>query len=580
MNFFDYALRDLPSNLFKRNGTTLKDIAIPSGTTTSAISRSGPPIVAGSPASVTIGLGATKVYSFAEDNFDAGRENYPFTLSIVLAPITVTQNMAVFGHYMTAPSDGFCVDQDNIIFRIRFMAGDVQVKWEYPDFPEAYLLHGVYTPNNIKLYVNGNLVGVAEVPPDYLASGFKTASEGFLYGGMTNAANDVAQIDAPASYPYALREEQVQAQFNALRDVVPMEINVASQGGIAIDGTDRRVYDQKVFNATNSWEGIAATNVSSSTGELVPQVDQTTGASVAGTWTGLYVIDNPDVATLSGIKAEWNGNGLFTVQSSLDGGTTWSAITNGELIPTSQGLNPAGKTLLVRVSFTGGVVADTSEVRDLTLTTYADNYIYTINNDARKLNIIGSVATTLETNQPIELSKRPGIHAYGGFLTMGQDTDGTALGIQTLEFIVNPNGVASGSGGYLLDTRPYGGTAYMWLPEATGQWSWAGASAVYINGQVATSPVAAVKGDSVHIIFVFPALFNTAVDIAAGQQVAEYNLIAAYSTAFTAAQAAAQFANYSSIPTMPVTEVGIVQFIEPANPYVFTSADWASLPQQ
>jgi hypothetical protein len=120
----------------------------------------------------------------------------------------------------------------------------------------------------------------------------------------------------------------------------------------------------------------------------------------------------------------------------------------------------------------------------------------------------------------------------------------------------------------------------MWLPSANTTWGWAGASAVYINGAAATTGVAAKMNEWNHIVFVFPAAFNTQVGLFGGQQLAEYNLIANYPTALTAQQVAQLYSNYQVMPVMPVTESGIVTFTEPATPFVFTLADWATLPQQ
>jgi hypothetical protein len=70
------------------------------------------------------------------------------------------------------------------------------------------------------------------------------------------------------------------------------------------------------------------------------------------------------------------------------------------------------------------------------------------------------------------------------------------------------------------------------------------------------------------------------VAIAAGQQIAEYNLIATYPTAFTAAQALAQYQNYSRVPVASIVDPAVATIFEPANPYVLTMRDWTNLPQQ
>jgi len=580
MNFIDYALRDLPSNLHKNVGSVYTDVAIYNGTSTGTISSFAAPLVSGSTKAAVVGLAGANSYAFADANFLAGREYKDFTLAVAAFPLILTQEVGLMSHGSSTPLDGIVITQDYVIFRVRFTAGTVEAKYEYDDMPDAFLIHAIYTSSAIHLYVNGSLVETTEIPDTYPASGFITSNEGSLYAGKGTGATDKVLVDVPATYPQALSAEQISRQYAAMVDVVPMALNVNAYGGVFRDGSDRRISDQKTFDSADSWMGVSFTDVGWATGELIPTVDQSTGASKAGVWIGQYTIDDPNTSSLSGIKIEWNGNGSYTVQTSLDSGTTWTAVTNGELVPTSQGLNPAGKLLLVKITFTGGVIGDVSEVQNLTLTTYADNIIYTAGNDARKITITGSVSTALERNEPVERNARPGIHAYGGSMTMAQDTDASPVSIQTLEFWVNPKGVTSGSGGYVFDTRPYGGTAFLWINESTTTWNFAAASAVYINGQLIANGAAAIKNNPVHIVFVLSAATNTALNIAQGNQIAEYNLIANYPTALSAAQAAQLYANYTVTPTMPVTEAGTVTFAEPVNPYVFTVADWANLPQQ
>jgi hypothetical protein len=243
-------------------------------------------------------------------------------------------------------------------------------------------------------------------------------------------------------------------------DVVPMLVNVNAFGGVMRNGSERRISHQQVFNSADSWEGVSFTDVSYNSGELIPTVDQTTGASKAGVWIGQYAIENADSPTLAGgVKIEWNGNGSYTVQTSLDGGTTWSAVTNGELVPSTLGLNATGKVLLVKVTFTGGVVDDVSKVKNMTLTTYADNVIYTSGNDARKITFTSLLSSSLVANEPIERNAMPGLHVYGNTAYMTQDTDESPVSIQTLEFWINPKGTLGATGGYIFDTRPSGGTA-------------------------------------------------------------------------------------------------------------------------
>jgi len=580
MNFYDYVLRDSPRAAYKPNtaGTTWVDISGNGFSNYLGTQNKTSALVAGNDYSLIVGPSSAFGFSVGEV-WKIGKEFQPFTIECVLLPLVNVGDMNIASHYSGSPPDGLHIDSNKIYFDVVFGAGRVSAAWEYPDVVEAYTLHAVYTPNKLQLWANGELVAETSIPDGFVATGFSQSPDGDLYVGNSSSNGDKAAFDGLAFYNYALTEDQIKQHFNAARDVVSMEHNVLAQGGSWRDGTDRNIYLQKTFNSTATFYSDNMTNVSIADGELKPALDATTNLSLAGTWVGRFEISSDDISSIAGIKAEWNANGVYTVQTSLDGGSTWSAVTNGELIAASQGLNPSGKILLVKVTFPGGLSNDPAEIRDLTLTAYLDYFAYGSNN-SRLLQLSTLSSTSLVRNEPIESNSRPGIHVYGNNLLLQPDADATPSMIRTMEFWVKVAGVTSGSGGYLFDTRGYGGTAYMWLPEASTTWGYAGATAVYINGQSVANGVAAKKNEWAHIIFVFPADFNTNVTIAAGQQIAEYNLIATYPTAFTAAQALAQYQNYSRVPVASIVDPAVVTVFEPVNPYVLTMRDWTNLPQQ
>lgn len=580
MNFYDYVLRDGPKASYKPNagGTAWVDISGNGFTNTLGTQTKTAPLLAGNDYSLIVATSNAFSFSVGEV-WKIGKETNPFTIECVFLPLVNTGDMAIASHQTGTPPDGLHIDANNIYFDVKFGAGRVSAAWEYPDVVEAYVLHAVYTPSKIQLWANAVLVAETSIPDGFLDTGFSQSPDGDLYTGTSSVSTDKGAIDGVSFYNYALTQDQITQHFKAARDVITMEQNVLSQGGAWRDGVDRNIYLQQVFNSTSSFYSNSMTNVSISDGELKPALDATTNLSLAGTWVGNVPISSNDISSVAGIKVEWNGNGVFTVQASLDSGSTWNAVTNGELIAGSQGLNPSGKLVQIKVTFPGGLSNDPAEVRDITVTAYLDGNIYGSNN-SRILQANTMTSTSLVRNEPIESNSRPGIHAYGNSMILLADADATPTMIRTMEFWVNPKGVVAGGGGIMFDTRGYGGTAYMWIQESSGQWQWAGASAVYINGQSVASGVLARKNEWSHVIFVFPADFNTNVSIAAGQQIAEYNLIATYPTAFTAAQALAQYQNYSKVPVISIVDPAVVTGFEPATPYVLTMRDWTNLPQQ
>ena len=584
MNFYDFVLRDKPRAAYKFNGTTWADISGNGYAFNSAGPTKGKSIVTGNTSSFIASNSSS--FSMSTGNvWRVGKETLPFTIEVISRPITVTGDISVLSHYQTTPPDGIHFDANKLYFDVLFNAGRVSASWEYPDFTEAYVIHGVYTPSKIQLMVNGSVVSEASIPDGYVASGFNHAFDGDAYFGLSATSTDRLIGDGVAFYPYTLSETQIAQHVSAARDAILMDDNVAIYNGSYRDGTNRNIFQQAVFKDADSWTSDSMTNVTVTDGTLRPNDSYDTatlGQSLPGVWIGSFDINNAGIEalTLAGIKIEWNGDGNFTVQTSLDGGSTYAAATNGNLIATSQGINPSGKVLLVKVTFTGGVVDDQSVVRDMTLTAYADNVIYGADN-SRTMTITGNVSTSLVRNEPIESNTFPGIRTYGGTMVMSADATGSPQNIQAIEVWVNPKGVISGAGGYIFDTRPYGGTAYMWIPEATGFWQFTGASAVYINGVAATSgSVTAMKNEWTHILFVFATPFNTAINFFGATPIADYNLIATYPSTFTAAQALALYNGYSQKPVTSIVDPSTTTIFEPASPYVLTVRDWTNLPQQ
>lgn len=585
MNYFDAVLRDVPVVAYKLNGagTGYTNIAGGVGTYAGTNPTLTAPVLSGSTKSSLMSNAKSTNFT-ARNIWVKGGEQRPFSLECVVMPVkTSATQIDVYSH--TGEGDGIYLTKDVLGFLVKFTAGTVKVEWNYPDFAEAWHVVATYTPARIQLWVNGSMVAEETIPSGHVDSGFSFTTANF-YTGTGGGAGDSFAVDGYAAYNYVLEESQIETHFEEARDVVTMDSNVAFFGGSYRDGTGRNVFQQVRFDTSQEWLFGDTVNVSTMDDTLKPIESQdpaTLGQSMAGTWTGKFEFDTTDV-TITGIKAEWNGNGNFTVQSSLDGGSTWSAVTNGELIAASQGLNPATTPLvMIRVTFAGGVVSDISSVTDLTLTAYRDNYIYGMDN-SRPLLIVAttsSTSTSLEVNQPIERNQRAGMHFNGnGRLTLQPDTQEVPVPTAALEFWIKPDGVLSGTGGYVFDTRGAGGTAYMWLQESSTTWGWAGASSVYINGALASSGVAAKKGEWTHILFNLSATNNTDVTIGAGNIIADMNLIATYPAALSASDALLLFNNYQTQAVASITEAAVPVIFEPANPFAMTSLDWATLPQQ
>ena len=82
-----------------------------------------------------------------------------------------------------------------------------------------------------------------------------------------------------------------------------------------------------------------------------------TSNSFAGVWQSSISLGEAPETTLADMMIEWLGEGDFTVEYSLDDGTTWK---NPNLAPTESLDN--SDVIDVRISFDGGIVDDPSYV--------------------------------------------------------------------------------------------------------------------------------------------------------------------------------------------------------------------------
>jgi hypothetical protein len=151
-----------------------------------------------------------------------------------------------------------------------------------------------------------------------------------------------------------------------LRDVV------SSRGGTFwtfTDDTADVAYDFK-FDTDLEWLSGQSASVRVFNDELIPEVDAS-GLTTAGTWLGGIILAAV-LTTINGSKIEWDGDGTFTVETSVNNGTTWTAAVNGnEITGLPSGTASGTKSLQVRIKFLAGEPVDTiTKVRSLSLKLY------------------------------------------------------------------------------------------------------------------------------------------------------------------------------------------------------------------
>jgi hypothetical protein len=527
-------------------------------------------------------------------------------------PTTFGANVSILSH--TGIYDGLYFDGNFINFKINFSTlGSVVASWPVPDFLEAYHVVGVYSPQKIQLYINRVLVSETEITSAQLADGFAQEPSSLLCSGQSVSGNERLIVDGIAIFSRTLSKVEIASHFLAGRDVTTADQNVSVNGGAYFDGTKRDTLLQTIFANRDDWATGLSLNVSGTSGILIPSYDQTTLLSQAGVWKGsmpisitgstsgdiytdIYTDIYSDIYTdiytdiysdslVYGIRASWDGDGSFTVAASLDD-TTYTTLTNGQLIPGTTGLDSTGLVLDIRITFTGGLASDPACVRDISLTAYASNTVYG-SDQSRNIVLTGAVSTALESNEPLERNTGAGFTFSGGYATLTADlTTGPAdpdatynvRDVAAVEMWINPASLSANA--ELYDARPtYGYIMY----NSGGNLTYTGHSAVYINGVLAASnTIAPTIGEWMHILYIPTAPYNIATII--GQKytfvepfLGQIGMIGVYDTAPTSDQALALYDSYMQNPTARAVDSVGFAIAELSNAYTNHSFDWQAI---
>ena len=435
-NLYDSILKAMPISAFKLNstGTGYDDVSGHAKTLTGTFSFTSP-IVNGN--SKALSVKTASMVSTATPVYISGSENNAFSFSIWVMPTTFTGEVSILSH--NNQYDGLAFDGNNIRFRIGFGGTSTALDtliltWPVPDFTEAYHVVATYSNKKIQLYINRELVSELELTLAQMATSFPTALSNVLYSGQSVSGNEVLVVDGLAIFNKVLSRDEVASQFFAGRNVPTVADIVGQTGGMYFDGVDREIALEEIFNSTEGWATGVAYDSAFTSGSLVPLFDATTNLSLPGTWDGVVGLGAIPLASIQGVKLSWNGDGNFTVKTSLDG-TTYTNCINGQLVPNTISINPTSQVLDIRVIFTGGVALDISAVRDITLTVYITNKVRG-SDISRNLLLSGSVTSANESNEPIERNSATGLNFYGGYATL--TTDLTAGPVRT-NLCTNPS---------------------------------------------------------------------------------------------------------------------------------------------
>jgi len=509
------------------------------------------------------------VLNFATPVFFRGSERLPFSLETWFLPMYFTGTISLMSH--NAAYDGLVFDGDNIIFRVYFEnTGLVSTSYAVPDAAESMHVVGVYTQKKIQLYVNGAMVSEAEISDAQVKDGFKTRASNALYVGQSANASQVGTFDGITVYQKAITDQDIYLHYLAGRRTEDIATIVGVYGGLYFDGTERDVFIDNEWNSTNWTDSDNYTDVSFNTGNLTPIQDPNTLLSLPGQWVIPVEVGASDT-NIYGVRVDWDGDGAFVVESSIDGGTVWNAVTNSRNIAGTWNWNPTDKIVLLRVTFTGGLTSDISNVRRIRAVVFSSPALRS-SDLSRSATINGiNVATSSIYDQPLERNFYSGIQTYGDSITITPDVEiEDARNVRSLEFWIKFNTTTSNK--YVFDTRA-GSTEYLWVNNTTFFFSFPSGT-VYVDGvAISNNAFTPIADRWYHIVYVFTAGINVPITIPSVDKT--ISSIAAYPTALSASDVATMYSLYMGFPSAALaTETNPVS--EPATPYRLYAYNWSN----
>lgn len=532
-------------------------------------------LVAGSGNSLV--LSNTNRIEMDDPVFNKGYEQRSFTLEAWVKPINVTGPVSVMSHSSTY--DGLVITDDEIIFTTKYVsAGECKTSYRY-SVNKSYHVVGVHNNGRNSLYVDGELVAETDLTEDQQSGVYDFLTTDLIAGQSATAST--ISFDVPAIYVGTLSSEIIQNHYE-LGVAVPSSETIASynQGTFwNFSDESRNIASTKTWDVDADWaEGVLTDTVVSNntivpfytTSESVVIVDGLpttvfTNTSIAGTWQSSLELSGVPEAPLAEARLIWYGEGSFTIQYSLDG-TTWNAPSGlaAESLTNTDSIE-------VRVSFTGGIVDDTSFVDYINLVAYVDKG-FTGSLSNRSASFTGVGVTSQNYYEPIEYADFNGIDITTGEITITTDS--------------------SFNGEEETPDQLYITGFDLWTKAAIGNIVTAGANtitrsgntivfsgfdAVTVNGMIVTSGTTVFgNNDWKHIGAVLTTPLNPTITVGDdGSSVAQFSALYGDIDGTGMQQI---YAAYLGLPGAVVDDTSVVSISQPATPTKIYSNIWGITP--
>lgn len=509
--------------------------------------------------------------------FNKGYELRQFALEAWVKPVNVIGEVAVMSH--SGIYDGITITPTHIYFRTKYLtAGTCETSYEY-ETGKSFHVVGVHTNAKNSLYVDGVLVDETDLTDDQQidAYGFLTSD---LIGGQSSTTSTIA-LDAPAIYSSSISADAISKHY-------AYGVDVESSEGIAgyhnatfwnFSDEKRNIAAAREWTLEADWKSGVLTDVAVSNDTIVPSYTQTesevvedgvivpvyTDTSLPGVWQSSIALGEVPETTLADMKIAWLGEGDFTVEYSLDDGTTWK---NPNLAPTESLDN--SDVIDLRISFDGGIVDDPSYVSSLSVVVYIDKSFAGSRAD-RTASMSGNGLASSEYFEPIEYADFNGIKLASGAIntTVDASYDGEEepgdLDITGFDMWIKP-----GAGNILSATG-------ISVARSGNTITFSGLSTLVVNGVSVTSGATVFNSDSwYHIAGIFTTPGNYALTVGATDSLVSQ--LSAITTDLTLAGLQQLYAAYLGLPGLVVNDSSIVDVGETSPPTNLYAHVWGITP--
>lgn len=413
------------------------------------------------------------------------KDDVPFSLEVWYKPDVVAGNASL----LARDNSGLFASGSQISFTLN-RGTALTATFDRVEAGNIYHVVGVYDGADAYIYVNYVDVSSVSIPA---GSAFSDTSANLRIEASGGA---IFTVDSPAVYNYALSAASVKANFD-MGTAYGSISNIDMYNGANVyrfDDSHANVRER--FNL-NFLEGGLSGSAAVINGRLVNQWDATADAYSEGYWNYSYLIE-PDDVTIDGGRLSWDASDpSLQVSASLDGGTSFVTVSNGDDIFGQQSLNN-GLEVIIRVYLRPGQSLQT--VFSMTMCIYDSKDVFGNNEDLPASMLDPKTANLAEFDwAPNAFNNNAGVEFKGTLSGILVPADGEYGHYRAIEAVV------------YLPALPTSGTVLSFgtatiTANASGQWVTSGLSALYINGSSVNtaSPITVEAYKPMHIIAVFP----------------------------------------------------------------------------